>query len=413
MNSSDVDGGAARCAYRLYRGLRDGGTNAVYMVQEKLGADNDVIVNKTIFNRLAPILRPAIDRIPVRLYTKRQNGYFSTGLITTFDTRFVRSQSPDIINLHYVAAGFLPISALRRFNKPIVWSLHDSWPFTGGCHLQGNCERYRESCGACPMLGSHSPHDLSYWIWKMKERAWRDLNITVVTDSAWLADCAKSSSLFRGRRIESINPGLDLQRFKPIDKMTARTLLSLPMEKKLILFGAMHSTSDPNKGFQLLQPAIRKISCTALGKEAELVVFGASGASGVPEMGMRTHYMGRLYDDIALAALYSAADVMVVPSLRESFGQTASEAMACGTPVVAFGTTGLLDIVDHKTNGYLAAPYDSGDLAEGISWILSVSSDESAALSAAARAKAQRCFSIELMVNKYTELYSSLLVSKG
>lgn len=232
--------------------------------------------------------------------------------------------------------------------------------------------------------------------------------MTIVTDSSWLAECVKNSSLFKHYRVEAINPGLDLNCFKPVDKKLARSLLSLPVDKKLILFGAMHSTSDSNKGFQFLQPAIQSLSKTTLGAHAELIVFGASEPANPPNLGMKAHYMGRLHDDLSLSVLYSAADVMVVPSIRESFGQTASESMACGTPVVAFGTTGLLDIVDHELNGYLAAPYEPEDLANGIMWVLSLGEVGSKSLSLNARNKAEKAFSIELMTQKYLSLFSKL-----
>lgn len=259
------------------------------------------------------------------------------------------------------------------------------------------------------MLGSVNGHDLSYWIWRRKLNAWGDLSMTIVTDSTWLAGCVKKSSLFKNYRVESINPGLSLACYKPIDRRTARSLLRLPVDKKMILFGAMHSTSDTNKGFQFLQPAIQFLAKTSWGAGADLVIFGASAPSIPIDLGMKSHYMGRLYDDIGLALLYSAADVMVVPSIRESFGQTASEAMACGTPVVAFSATGLLDIVEHKQSGYLATPYEPDDLANGISWVLSRDADESESLAQRARAKAEKAFSIELMARKYLTLFDDLL----
>ena len=409
MNTNDTEGGAARCAYRLHNGLKDNGVTSTYVVQNKYSTDVDILTSQKKLSRVAAVVRPQLDILPIRLYRNRVQGYFSTGLMTRFNSSSINNLSPDVINLHYVAEGFLPIESLKRFKQPIVWTMHDSWPFTGGCHLPGGCERYQQSCGACPTLGSKSPRDLSNWIWRKKSKAWRGLNMTIVTVSTWLADCVKESSLFKNYRVEAINPGLNLNRFKPIDKTVARSLLSLSLDKKLILFGAMHSTSDSNKGFQFLQPAIQRLSRTTLGGNAELIVFGASEPSNPPDLGMKAHYMGRLHDDLSLAVLYSAADVMVVPSIRESFGQTASEAMACGTPVVAFGATGLLDIVDHKINGYLATPYEPEDLANGIAWLLSLDEAGNKVISSNARDKAEKAFSIELMVKKYIELYIDIL----
>lgn len=409
LNTTDIEGGAARCAYRLHKGLQNISVDSTYLVQNKFSTDEDVLTNRKKLSKLFAVLRPQLDIVPIRFYRNRIQGYFSTGLMTRFNASAINSLAPDIINLHYVEEGFVPIESLKQFKKPIVWTLHDSWPLTGGCHLPGDCERYQQSCGACPILGSKSSYDLSYWIWKKKSKAWRDLNMAIVTDSTWLAGCAKNSSLFRNYRVEAINPGLDLMRYKPIDKIIARSLLSLPVDKKLILFGAMYSTSDPNKGFQFLQPAIQRLSETTLEGQAELVIFGASEPSNPPNLGIQAHYMDRLHDDISITVLYSAADVMVVPSIRESFGQTASEAMACGTPVVAFGATGLLDIVEHKRNGYLAVPYETEDLANGIAWVLSQDEVVYKSLSLNSRAKAEKAFSVELMATKYLALFQEIL----
>lgn len=409
MNTTDIEGGAARCAHRLHHGLRQAGVDSIYYVQKKLGVEADVVTSSTWQHRLFADLRPGIDRIPMRLYPHRQRGPFSTGLMSSFNMFPVVALDPDVVNLHYVGEGFLPIRSLAKLGKPIVWTLHDSQPFTGGCHLPGDCKAYEQACGKCPMLNSSTNNDLSRWILRHKANQWNDLDITIATDSSWLADCARKSALFGSRRIESINPGLNLKAYSPIDRATARSILSLPQNKKLVLFGAMHSTTDPNKGFQFLHPALQHLSKTALGQNTEVVVFGASRPNPAPDFGVPSHYLGRLHDDISLAVLYSAADVMVVPSIRESFGQTASEAMACGTPVVAFGATGLLDIVVHGENGYLAKPYDPLELAQGIAWVLSRDVVESIALSDNARKTAIARFSIEAMTASYVDLFKDVL----
>jgi glycosyltransferase involved in cell wall biosynthesis len=411
MNTTDIEGGAARCAHRLHNGLIHAGIDSTYFVQKKYGVATDVVTSNTLPHRLFADLRPGIDRIPMRLYSNRRRGPFSTGLMSPFNMAQLDALNPDVVNLHYVGEGFLPVRSIVKIRKPIVWTLHDSWPFTGGCHLPGDCKAYEQACGNCPMLGSSTANDLSRWILRHKVNQWRDLNITIATDSRWLADCARKSLLFGGRRIEPINPGLNLNIYSPVDREVARSILSLPQKKKLILFGAMHSTSDLNKGFQLLLPAVQHLSKTALGADSEVVVFGASRPDSEPDFGMPSHYLGRLHDDISLAVLYSAADVMVVPSIRESFGQTASEAMACGTPVVAFAATGLMDIVTHKHNGYLAKPYEPMALSDGIEWVLSLDMCESRMLSVNARKTAIARFSIESMTASYIDLFNDVVVT--
>ncbi|NLO17471.1 MAG: glycosyltransferase, partial [Arcobacter butzleri] len=160
------------------------------------------------------------------------------------------------------------------------------------------------------------------------------------------------------------NP-IDTNTFKPFDKESSRELWSLPKDKKLVLFGAMGATSDPRKGFKELSKALSLINT-----DVEFVVFGSSKPQNASDFGFKTHYLGHLHDDVSLVTLYSAVDVMVVPSLQENLSNAVMESLACGVPVVAFGATGLLDIVDHQTNGYLAEPFESEDMACGIEWVL-------------------------------------------
>ena len=138
-----------------------------------------------------------------------------------------------------------------------------------------------------------------------------------------------------------------------------------------------------------------------------ILVFGASKPVNGPNFRVPIHYMGLFHDEIGLALLYNAADVMVVPSIQESFGQTAAEAMACGTPVVAFATTGLLDIVEHKKTGYLAQPFDVVDLKNGIDWVLNSSNYEY--LCKCARSKVVREFDSSVVANKHIKLYKDIL----
>ena len=408
LSTFDVEGGAARAAYRLHNGLQRIGIDSQMLVQTKYGDDRTVIAPQTKMKRGFGLIRPTLDSFPLVLYPNRQDILFSPAVLPDNLATLVAKLNLDVVHLHWVAGGFLRPKTLKHFNKPLIWTLHDMWPFAGGCHYDQECGRYRESCGQCPMLNSSKNWDLSRWIWRRKQKAWKDLDFTVVTPSHWLGDCAKASSLFCDLRVEVIPNGLDLSRFKPFDKHIARELLFLPQDKKLILFGAIDSTSDKRKGFQFLQPALQALANNEWENEIELIVFGSSKPPNPPELGMKTHYLGHLPGDLSLGLLYAAADVMVVPSIQEAFGQTASEAMACGTPVVAFGATGLLDIVDHKRTGYLAQPFDAEDLAKGIAWVIE-DEERWQALSHQARQKVEDEFAIESVAQRYAELYKEVL----
>jgi glycosyltransferase involved in cell wall biosynthesis len=324
----------------------------------------------------------------------------------------VQQLAPDLINLHWVCNGYLQIETMAKFNKPLVWTLHDMWPFTGGCHYPQECDRYTDSCGTCPRLKSQQDWDLSHWVWQRKIKAWKSLDLTIVSPSLWLAECARASSLFQDLRIEVIPHGLDTETYRPIERSLARQLLKLPQDKQLVLFGAASGAiGDLRKGFHLLHAALQSLSQSGWQAKIELVVFGASQPEPPVDLGFRAHYLGRFHDDISLALLYAAADVMLVPSMQEAFGQTASESLACGRPVVAFNATGLKDIVEHQQNGYLAKPFEVKDLAQGIAWVLE-DGDRHQKLCHHARATAVQEFTQKQQAHRYLSLYRQIL-AKG
>jgi glycosyltransferase involved in cell wall biosynthesis len=412
LSTHDTSGGAARATYRLHKGLQNIGLDSQMLVQEKHSNDKTVIApNIRLFQGIAKT-KLTFEALPLKFYSQKPKTTFYAQWLPDRVAPQIKKINPDIINLHWVSAAFMQIETFAALKRPLVWTLHDMWGFTGGCHVTGECERYKVSCGACPQLNSNKENDLSRWVWQRKVRAWKNLNWTLVSPSTWLASVARSSSMFCDSRIEVIPHGLDTQKFRPLNQRIARELLNLPQDKKLILFGAIEATSDRNKGFHLLLPALHKLSQSGCNKEWEVVIFGASKPDNPPDIGFNTHYLGHLYDDISLVSVYSAADVMLVPSLQESFGQTASESLACGTPVVAFNSTGLKDIVDHQQNGYLAKPYEVDDFAKGISWVLE-DDLRLQKLGWSARSKAEREFTLELQARRYYSLFQEIMGTKN
>lgn len=405
LSTSDLDGGAARAAYRLHQGLKSLDVTSQMLVRAKSSIDKTVIQESSLLTKLGP---PS-SSLPLKFYPNRSRTRFSPQWFPDALSQKVKQLDPDIVHLHWICNGFLQIETLAKLQKPLVWTLHDMWPFTGGCHYAENCDRYTHSCGSCPQLKSDKNGDLSRWIWRRKNQGWKDINLTIVSPSHWLANCAASSSLFKNLRVEVIPHGLDLDKYKPIEKPLARKLLNLPLDKQLVLFGASPGTiGDPRKGFQLLQPALQKLIQLEWKDKIELVVFGGSKPEKPLDLGFKIHYLGQFQDDISLALVYSAANVMVVPSIQEAFGQTASEALVCGTPVVTFNATGLKDIVAHQKNGYLAQPFEVDDLARGITWVLE-DQDRYNYLCLCAREQVQDEFRLETQAYRYQSLYDQIL----
>jgi glycosyltransferase involved in cell wall biosynthesis len=404
LSTSDIDGGAARAAYRLHQGLKVLGEESQMLVRVKVSSDRSVIAEQSLLTKLGPMMNTR----PILRYPQRKKKLFSTQLFPDVLSRKVTAINPDVVNLHWIGNGFLQIETLKQFRRPIVWTLQDMWPFTGGCHYSEECDRYTQACGHCPQLGSTTEQDLTRKIWKRKYKAWRSIDLTVVTPSQWMADCVKASSLFGDRRVEVVPFCLDTEVYRPIPKAMARDILGLPQEKQLILFGALGATVDPRKGFDRLVQALERLVQGGLGETAELIVFGSSRPEKPPEFGFKANYLGSFADDLSLSIVYSAADVMVVPSIQESFGQTASEALACGTPVVSFAATGLKDIVEHQHCGYLAKPYVSEDLAQGIAWVLA-DGDRHLKLCENARQRAVTQFPLLRQAEAYQKLFQELI----
>jgi glycosyltransferase involved in cell wall biosynthesis len=302
----------------------------------------------------------------------------------------------------------MKIETLKSFHRPIIWTLHDMWPFTGGCHYDEECGKFRQLCGNCPFLHSGRDRDLSRRVFLRKLNSWKDVPIVVVATSHWLANMARASSLFKNQRIEVIPNGLDTEKYKPVDKQVARSVYNLPQDKHLILFSAFSATSDKRKGNQFLVPALEKLSKEGWADQAELVIVGASRPENPPDLGMKVHYMGYLQDEASQVLLYSAADVVVAPSMQENLSNAVMESLACGTPVVAFGIGGMPDMIDHQKNGYLAKPFEFSDLANGIMWVLE-DKNRQEALSSCARETVIERYTLKSVANRYAALYHDVL----
>ena len=400
LSHFDRLGGAAIAAYRLHEGMQRIGVDSRMLVLRKTTSDPAV---REITGWAADQMRIrawGINRLPARLYRRRdQSAVWSINWFPY--TREWGRLYADLIHLHWIGSNFLPISAWSRLNRPVVWTLHDSWAFTGGCHLPYECRRYEDHCGRCPILASSRERDLSHLTWQAKARALPKMRPVIVSPSTWLAECAQKSSLLGQSETHIIPHGLDLEVFSPSSRVQAKAALKLPEDRPLIAFGAMWAMEDRNKGADLLLDGLGRLQA-----DADFLVFGSDR---VPDgLSRRAFAAGTLKDESRVAQVYTAADVTVVPSRSENLPLTVMESLACGTPVVAFRIGGIPDLIEHQVNGYLAEPFDTADLARGIAWVLE-DPERHARLRAAARAKAEREYEITHIARRYLALYEDIL----
>lgn len=354
-------------------------------------------------------VRPFLDSLPLKKYKDRTSTLFSTGWFPFGGiAERINKLNPDLVHLHWIAGGMMRIEEIEKIKAPIVWSLHDMWPFTGGCHYDGQCGRHRESCGNCPLLLSREQNDLSRKVFARKRRVYsKRRDMTIVGLSSWIKQCAESSSLFSSKRVVCLPNPINTEIFRPIGQIKARELWRFPLDRKILLYGAMSATKDPRKGLQELNAALDFIGQDNL----EVFIFGASQPADKVSDRFPTKYLGSLCDEVSLISLYSACDLMVVPSLQENLSNSIMESLSCGTPVVAFNLGGNSDMIEHKKNGYLAVPFEPIDLAQGIDWILNTLNYEE--LRNRAREKVMLEFRIEAVAGKYIHLYRQIIEDNG
>lgn len=411
LSTSDLRGGAARGAHFLHRKLREEGIDSRMLVGRKYGADPQVTQLRGALAPFSEKARMKLDLLPLRDYDKTEDSFWSLGWQKRNLRGAFAAAAPDLIHLQWTGGGFLPVEALRQAPVPIVWTLRDMWAFTGGCHYTAGCDRYISGCGACPQLRSSEEDDLSSATVMRKHRAWQGLDITAVPISDWMAARARESQLLQGVPAEVIPNGIDTSVFRPADRRQARTVLGLPEEGRYILFSALNALEDTRKGFWHLAEALEFLRDDDGGPRPELLIAGGMPEGEAPELPVNARFIGRVDDDERLAALYAAADVVAAPSLQEAFGKVHAEAMACGTPVVAFDSGGPSEIVLHGETGYLAEAFSTVDLARGLSWCLDATS-KSSALGEAARARAERFYDIGVVARHYIDLYARILEAR-
>lgn len=412
VNTSEHTGGASVAAGRLLDALNGNGVKAKMLVTRKT-SDRPTVVGL-----------PAAWRYQASFYAERLaiwtlNGFRRDHLFdvdpawTGVDiTRLPEFREADVIHLHWINQGMLSLGSVRRIlrtGKPVVWTLHDMWPFTGVCHYARECKKWLTGCHHCELLlHGGGTHDMSATTFRRKATTYAGARLSFVACSHWLAGLAAASPLTAGHDVASIPNPICTRRFRPGDKTALRRRLGLPVDRKLILFVAYKVTS-PLKGVGYLCEALRHLAAShpEVRDSWQLVAVGREADSLAGRVPVPVTAVDYVSTEAGMMDYYRAADVLAMPSLHDNLPNTIAEAMACGMPCVGFDVGGLPQMIDHRQNGYLAAYRDSEDFARGL--LDTLHPVHYAERQAAARRKAEHTYSESAVAGAYIDVYEKLL----
>lgn len=408
VNTSERTGGAAVAANRLMEALNNNGVKANMLVRDKQTSKLTVVGLPRSWKLQWHFLW---ERFCVWLHLRlRREHLFDIDIANagTDITRLPEFQEADVIHLHWINQGMLSLQGIRKIlesGKRIVWTMHDIWPATAICHYTRGCNNFTTACRQCQLLPKGgSNNDLSTHIWRKKQKVLNGHPISFVACSRWLEGEAKKSALLKGQYICNIPNAINTRIYHPQDKNEARLRTKLPTDKRIILFVSQRVT-DNRKGMAFFTDAINRIASqdSELASNTVIAILGGHSEEVAGQLQLPVFPLGYVNDEKRIVDVYNAADVFVLPSLEDNLPNTLMEAMACGVPCVGFKVGGVPEMIDHKTNGYVAQFRDANDLAAGIRYVLSEADYN--ILSQECIHKVMRCYSQQSVAKRYIEIY--------
>ena len=365
---------AGSAAYRLHTAFLAHGIDSSILSLVPPDAGDEKITGLRKRNKMAADFDQRLQTILIRKYIKPEKGLFSYPILGNDISKHPLVTNSDVIYVHWVLHGFLNLKNFEQLvslGKPVIFFLHDMWSITGGCHHSFDCEKYTTGCIKCPMFGKDTVIDWAASEFKKKKDLYSEnKNIFFITPSTWLQGCTQKSALTKDKPIFHIPNILDRTIFKPFTKQIAKQILNIDPDETVIAFGAM-ALNNPYKGWEYLKSALNILKSSPELIKVSALIFGSNHSQQLADtIPFKTKFMGYLKDEYTSALVYNAADVFVAPSLADNLPFTVLESLACGTPVTAFRTGGIPDMVIHKKNGYLADYKDAEDLAEGIKFCI-------------------------------------------
>lgn len=411
INTVDFRGGAAQVAYNLKKFYENSGHRVNFFVQHKTMDDKNIFyvndrfdfgkaskISKKIIKKDLPSYVVFKTRDILRFVIANDFEFFKCNIFNTKEY-----QEADVIHCHNLHGNYFNLELLEKISKekPIVWTLHDMWAFTGHCSYSYKCECWQSECRECPDLSIYPPlfWDNTKNLLKKKKKIYNNSNLHIVTPSKWLIKKVKKSIL-KNQNLQVIPNGIDTGGLRQHDKGLVREKLNLPKNKKIIMFLAAGGVRDSRKGWEYIDEVRRKYSD---------VLFLCVGNKNKEGRDCNIMYLKYIDSRKLLAKYFSAVDVFLFTSLAENFPLVILEAMACGVPIVSFDVGGVKEAMIHKENGYIAEYKDINDLINGIEYIFKLNKEEQKKISINSRKRIENNYTLDIMTDNYLKLYKRLL----
>ncbi len=419
-DSGDVSG---FIAYTLHQNFKARGYNSHILVKRKCAKNTDEDVTQIqhsfpyFYDKLKRKIKQLF-RVPNKIPSNPDYHFYNQcENRTLFSTKDILRQvpfKPDIIILYWVtdtvnSKNIYELSMLT--GATILWYLMDMAALTGGCHYAWDCEGYKKCCGECPAIYSSDEKDITYGNLLLKKKYFDQANLFAVAGTEWLYRQAKESTLFREKPVYKVMASREPEIFRPSDKQLARNKLGIPLDKKVVFFGAV-SFAQKRKGASYLLSALRHLKrLLSLNRNANnllLLIAGNLNKGLFEQLPFDYKYIGMLNGDKELASGYQASDIFVCPSVEDSGPLMINESIMCGTPVVSFDMGVAPDLVHTDKTGYRARLKDSEDMACGIYKILSLGDTECAQMCKNCRELGLKLYSPSVQLQGFEGVFKSV-----
>lgn len=409
VNTSERTGGAAVAANRLMKALNKNGVEARMLVADKSTGNPNVFEVPGKGRKKYNFLYERILILIQNRFSKKRLFEIDPAHTGTDITKLACFKEADVIHLHWINQGMLSVRNLKkilRSGKRIIWTMHDQWCSTGICHSTGDCTKFQTHCTECPVLQTSKKKDLAWRTFEKKKELFANRNITFVTCSQWLKCITSSGALFEHQHVIDIPNPIDTEVFMPLDKTVCRQALNLPLDKRLILVGAVNVT-DYRKGIDYMVKAInRLLKEPEFSQDTEVVCMGNGAAALQALLHCKVHPLHYIKEEAVLSQVYSAADIFFTPSLFENLPNMIMESMACGTPCLGFNVGGIPEMIDHLQNGYVAEYKSTEDLVCGLKDLLALPEMSYRQYSESCREKVSACYSEGVVAARYRKVYT-------